>query len=204
MTGLKVGITGGIGSGKSIVSRVFQGFGIPLFNADVVAKTIMQTDVELKNAIIEAFGASIYNEEGILQRSILADRVFSDPKELTKLNELVHPAAIRAGETWASAQTSIYSLKEAAILFESGSYKSLDAIILVTAPVDLRIDRVMQRDGVSATQVRERMQRQWEDSQKIPLSDFIIQNDELHPVLPQVLEIHLSLVEKAKHATNTF
>lgn len=204
MCRLKVGITGGIGSGKSMISQVFAGFGIPVFNADQVAKQLMEHDEPLKQSIKSTFGADVYDEAGHLQRALLAGRVFSDPQQLAKLNALVHPAAIRAGEEWAEAQKSIYSLKEAALLFESGSYQQLDAIILVTAPLSLRVQRVIKRDGVSEAQVMERVQKQWPDEQKIPLATYLIQNDDLHPVLPQVLAIHNSLIEKAQHASHSF
>ena len=200
MRRLKIGITGGIGSGKSIISKVFEGLGIPVFNADNVAKELMQRDVALKSALVKTFGPSTYNDHGELQRAYLAERVFSDPEQLRKLNAIVHPAAIQAAIEWAEKQTTPYSLKEAALLFESGSYRDLDATILVTAPLPLRISRVMQRDGLSHEQVFERVQRQWSDEQKLPLAQYIIYNDDLQPVLPQVWNIHQQLLQIAQNA----
>lgn len=186
---IKVGVTGGIGSGKSLVCRVFHTFGIPVFDADGEAKRLMATDAGLITAIRSEFGDEAYHDDGTLNRGYLASQVFNDTERLETLNALVHPVAIRAGEEWALRQESPYSVKEAALLFESGSFKLNDYTILVTAPVAVRIARVVQRDGVTPAQVQARMQRQWSDEEKMRLADFTLVNDGKQAIIPQVLEL---------------
>src|SRR5690606_36700483 len=163
---IKVGVTGGIGSGKSVVCRLFRVLGAPVFDADSEAKRLMATDAGLIAAIRSEFGDEAYHDDGTLNRGYLASQVFNDTQRLAVLNGLVHPVAIRAGEAWANGQDAPYSVKEAALLFESGSFKLSDYTMLVTAPEATRIARVVKRDGVTAEQVRMRMQRQWPDEQK--------------------------------------
>ncbi|MFC3196958.1 dephospho-CoA kinase [Parapedobacter deserti] len=189
MQPLKVGITGGIGSGKSVICRMFRVLGIPIFDADTEAKRLMVDDPQLVNAISTAFGTEAYRNDGSLDRAYLAAKVFGDEDQLSRLNALVHPVVIRAGEEWAARQQAPYTIKEAALLFESGSYKLNDYNVLVTAPVHLRMERVMQRDGVTAEQVETRMTRQWSDDKKERLADFSIVNDGRRAVIPQVLEL---------------
>lgn len=186
---IKVGVTGGIGSGKSIVCRIFNTLGIPVFDADTEAKRLMATDAGLVAAIRSEFGDEAYDADGSINRGYLASQVFSDGRRLETLNRLVHPVAIRAGEEWANRQDAPYSIKEAALLFESGSFKLNDYTILVTAPEAIRIERVVQRDGVTPEQVRARMQRQWSDDEKARLADFTIVNDGEQAIIPQVLEL---------------
>ena len=186
---VKVGITGGIGSGKSTVCKVFKALGIPVFDADREAKRLMVTDAGLVAAIRSAFGTDVYRNDGTLDRAYLASRVFADEKELAVLNGLVHPVVIEAGEVWAAGVDSPYSLKEAALLFESGSYKLNDYNVLVTAPESVRVERVMQRDGVTAEQVRARMAKQWTDEEKLTLADFVIVNDGKEALIPQVMKL---------------
>ncbi|HEY0896964.1 MAG TPA: dephospho-CoA kinase [Sphingobacteriaceae bacterium] len=188
---LKVGITGGIGSGKTTVCRIFESLGIPVFYADEVAKRVMTSDLVLVEGIREAFGESSYSAAGELNRKHLADLVFSDTQQLEKLNALVHPAVFRAFDQWAaSVKNAPYLLKEAALMFESGSYRMCDLNVLVTAPEELRILRVTQRDQITAEAVRQRMNKQFSDEQKIPMSDFVIVNDERSLLIPQVLQLH--------------
>jgi len=189
MRPLKIGITGGIGSGKSTVCRIFRILGIPVFDADKEAKRIMMTDEALVRAIREEFGDEAYREDGSLNRAYMAATVFGDEQRLQKLNALVHPAVIRAAATWSDAQNAPYTVKEAALMFESGSYKSNDYNILVTSPVDMRIRRVMQRDQVPEEAVRTRISRQWPEEEKARLADFTLINDDRHAILPQVLEL---------------
>lgn len=188
--GVKIGITGGIGSGKSYVAKIFSALGVPFYDADKEAKELMNTNQEIKTTLIQEFGAGVYNTEGHLNRAYLASQVFKDKEKLDKLNTAVHPVVIQHGEEWAASQTFPYSLKEAALLFESGSYKKLDYTILVTAPVDVRIERVMQRDAVNREDVLDRMSKQLPDDEKQKLADFIIVNDGMTPLLPQVLPLH--------------
>ncbi|GGG91557.1 dephospho-CoA kinase [Parapedobacter pyrenivorans] len=186
---LKVGITGGIGSGKSIICRIFGTLGIPVFDADIAARQLMTGNVRLVAAIKSEFGREAYHEDGTLNRAFLAAQVFGHEQRLKKLNSLVHPVVIQAGEEWASSQDAPYTIKEAALLFESGSFKLNHYNVLVTAPKSVRIDRVMARDGVTAEQVEARMKQQWPDERKKELADFMLVNDGVRAIIPQVLEL---------------
>ncbi|QEC46072.1 dephospho-CoA kinase [Pseudobacter ginsenosidimutans] len=190
---ISVGITGGIGSGKSTVARIFEVLGIPVYYADDAAKRIMNTDPELRQAIIDTFGPETYTN-GVLNRSVLSSLVFNNQEKLEQLNSLVHPATIRDGEKWMQAQTTPYAIKEAALFFESGSAASLDYIIGVYAPASLRIHRAMQRDNITREAVIARMSKQIDENIKMRLCNFVIVNDEQQPVLPQVLALHKELL----------
>ncbi len=183
-----IGLTGGIGSGKSVVAKIFTTLGIPVFNADEAAKHIMQTSPEMKAKLIEQFGSSIYDASG-LQKEKLAAIVFNDPYQLQLLNVIVHPVTIQAAKDWAAKQTSPYVIKEAALIFESAAADGLFKVIGVTAPLSLRIQRVMQRDGVSKEQVEVRMQHQISDTIKMRLCDYVIENNNQQMLIPQVLEL---------------
>ncbi|MBC6111339.1 dephospho-CoA kinase [Pedobacter fastidiosus] len=188
----KVGITGGIGSGKTTVCKVFEVLGIPVFYADTVAKEIMVRDELLIEGIKTTFGKESYFEDGKLNNKHIASIVFNNEAELAKLNALVHPAVFRAFDLWEvqiSAEVP-YTLKEAALLFESESYKMVDTTILVTAPLQIKLDRVVARDGVSAEQVKARMDKQLSDEEKIKMANHFIVNDEEHSIIEQVLALH--------------
>lgn len=192
---LKIGITGGIGSGKTTVCRIFEVLGVPIFNADDVAKDIMLKDEVLVKSIKKHFGSEAYFEDGSLNRKFLASIVFNDEKELQSLNKLVHPATIRDFENWAQKQSYPYCLHEAAILYESGAYKTCDYSILVSAIASTRIKRVMTRDQLSEKQVMERIKMQMPESEKEKLSDFVILNDDNTALIPQVLKLHQSFLK---------
>lgn len=183
-----IGLTGGIGSGKSVVAKIFATLGIPVFNADDEAKRIMQTSPEIKTKLIEQFGMDIYNESG-LDKEKLASIVFDDPFQLQLLNAIVHPVTIQAAKDWAAKQTSPYVIKEAALIFESGAADGLLKVIGVTAPLSLRTHRVMQRDDITKEQVDARMRNQISDTIKMRLCDYVIENNNQQMVLPQVLDI---------------
>ena len=183
-----IGLTGGIGSGKSVVAKVFATLGIPVFNADEAAKRIMQTSPEIKTKLIEQFGIGIFNEHG-LDKEKLASIVFNDPFQLQLLNAIVHPVTIQAAKDWAAKQTTPYVIKEAALIFESGTAHGLYKVIGVTAPLSLRTHRVMQRDGITKEQVDARMRNQISDTIKMRLCDYVIENNNQQMVLPQVLDI---------------
>jgi dephospho-CoA kinase len=175
---LKIGITGGIGSGKTTVAKLFEALGVPVFYADAETRMLQNSDAELREAIIEAFGAETYLPDGKLSRTRLAEIVFADKTALAKINSIVHPAVARHFENWCLAHANQpYILKEAAILFESGSDKGLDGVITVTAPEEIRIRRVMQRDSVSEAEVRKRISNQWPEEEKMKRSKWIINND---------------------------
>lgn len=183
-----IGLTGGIGSGKSVVAKVFATLGIPVFNADEEAKRIMQTSPEIKTKLIQQFGTDIYNESG-LDKEKLAAIVFNDPFQLQLLNAIVHPVTIQAAKDWAAKQTSPYVIKEAALIFESGAADGLLKVIGVTAPLSLRTHRVMQRDSITKDQVDARMRNQISDTIKMRLCDYVIENNNQQMIIPQVLAI---------------
>ena len=193
---LKIGLTGGIGSGKTTVAQVFENLGVPVFYADIEAKKCMHSDVALIKQLKATFGNDIYVDRK-LQNDRLASIIFNDDSALHTINRLVHPAVQRVFEEWFITQTASYVLKEAAILFESGSDKELNQIVSVSAPDDLRKQRVMQRDGITESQVLERMSKQWDQSRKIELADFHIVNDEKQLLIPQVLEVHSLLLKQS-------
>ena len=189
---LKIGITGSIGAGKSTVAGIFKVLGVPVFDADATAKNILNSDPILREQIIAAFGSETY-KNGLLDRKYLATLVFNNPDQLAKLNALVHPATIKAADTWAKhweEQGSAYIVKEAALLFEAGTNVGLDYIIGVTAPEDLRITRVMARDHVTREEVLKRMQHQLDDTKKMERCDIVIDNNEKALLIPQVLTLH--------------
>lgn len=190
---LKIGLTGGIGSGKSLVARIFEVLGIPVYYADTAAKEIMNNDEVLKAEIIEHFGTEAYTN-GLLDRKYLASKVFGNKEQLALLNSFVHPATIRDAEKWMLQQKSPYSIKEAALIFESGSQQYLDYVVEVYAPKPLRILRTMQRDNISRDDVLKRMSNQINEEIKTRLCDFVIYNDEQKPLLPQVLALHEKLL----------
>jgi len=186
---LKIGLTGGIGSGKSAVAGIFSVLGIPVFDADKQAKLIMEVDEQLVLSIQKEFGPESY-VDGKLNRAFLSAIVFGNPAKLSVLNRLVHPATISAANTWMHSQTSPYVIKEAALMFESGSAADLDYIIGVYAPEHIRVKRVMERDQVSREQVLNRMKNQISEVIKMKLCDAVIVNDEQQLLIPQVLLLH--------------
>lgn len=190
---LKAGLTGGIGSGKSTVSRIFKILGIPVFDADTAAKTIMNEDENLKSSITEHFGKNAYTN-GILNRSYISAVVFQNKEKLDVLNSLVHPAVIRSAELWMEKQNAPYIIKEAALIFESGSQEGLNIIIGVYAPKPLRIIRTMKRDHISHEAVLSRMYNQIDEELKMKLCDFVIYNDEQQLLVPQVIALHEQLL----------
>jgi dephospho-CoA kinase len=198
---LKVGITGGIGSGKSTVCQVFETLGIPILYADLAARYLMENDAMLVDSIKLLFGDDAY-KGGVLDREYIGTIVFSKPELLTKLNALIHPATVRYGLQWMGKQTSPYVIKEAAIFFESGTDKGMDVMIGVSAPQTLRIFRVMRRDGVPQEKVLARMANQMDDEEKMKLCDYVIVNDGEQAIIPQVLEIHKQLLAKAEAMKN--
>jgi dephospho-CoA kinase len=200
---LRVGLTGGIGSGKSTVAAIFEVLGIPVSSADHEAKRIMNEDPALREQIIGHFGPEAY-ANATLDRSWLAAQVFTDPEKLEKLNSFVHPATIREGEKWmkAMAARAPYAIREAALIFETRAAGHLDFIIGVRAPAALRIHRVMQRDQHTREEVLQRMRNQIDEEIKLKLCDAVIVNDEQQAVLPQVLALHVDLLKKAAQSTS--
>ncbi|HPD95347.1 MAG TPA: dephospho-CoA kinase [Tenuifilaceae bacterium] len=186
---LKVGITGGIGSGKTYICKIIEQLGYPVYNADVRAKELTNSNSNIKSAVKSLFGKDIY-VNGKLNRSAVAKLVFEDSTLLEKLNRIIHPEVQNDFETWANSNfDNSIVFKEAAILFESGMYKLMDANILVTAPLNIRIGRVMERDGVSKNDVLKRINNQFSDEEKLKLANYTIVNDGKVLVLPQIINV---------------
>jgi dephospho-CoA kinase len=194
---LKVGLTGGIGSGKSTVCNLFKCLEVPVFNADEAGRRLLSEDKDVIGQVQHIFGQEVL-VGGKPDRKKIAEIVFNSPEKLAQLNAVIHPAVRKSFNTWASMQTSQYVIDEAAILFETGIYKQLDFTVLVTAPEQLRIQRVMQRDGMDEASVKSRMKNQWSDDDKRKIANFVIANDGIDPLLPRVMEIHNAIISKLK------
>ena len=192
----EIGITGGMGSGKSLVCKIFQSLGIPVYDADSRAKNLMTTDGILVSQIKEEFGNLSYHSDGSLDRPYISKLAFGNPHKLKSLNNLVHPRVAVDYAQWVGAQSgSAYVLREAALLFETGLHLALGKTIVVSASEDLRIRRVLGRDTHrSETEVRSIMKNQWSEEEKLKLADYVIYNDDTQMVIPQVLDIHNQFV----------
>lgn len=203
---LKVGLTGGIGSGKTTVAKVFELLGVPVYYADAASKNLYTSNKELMEKVKVHFGEAVYTGN-TFNRNVLAALVFNDPHKLDLLNSLVHPPTIQHAADWMAAQTAPYVVKEAALLFESGSVSGLDYVIGVHTPKHLRLKRVMGRDGLTREEVLQRMNRQIDETIKMRLCDFVIQNNEQALVIPQIMELHqqlLRLSNTAQNVSNSF
>jgi len=190
---LKIGLTGGIGAGKSVVARIFEVIGVPVYYADDAARELQNNDPDLISEITALFGPSAY-QNGKLDRKYISEIVFNDAGKLRQLNALVHPITIQNAFEWMKGQTAAYSIKEAALIFESGAELELDYVIGVTAPEKMRISRTMARDSITEEEVRRRMERQIPEDEKMRLCDYVIFNDEKQLLIPQVLKIHNQLL----------
>ena len=190
----KIGLTGGIGSGKTYVSRVFESLGVPIFNSDNEAKKLLSHSEQLVQSLKDEFGNDIYDGYSLNNKK-LASIVFSDSEKLRKLNSLVHPLVKEEFLDWQEVQKSSYVIKESAILFESNSDNGLDAIICITCPINLRIDRIKSRDGLSYFEIKNRIENQISQEEKVNLSDYVIVNDEKDLLLTQIIQIHEKLIK---------
>lgn len=184
-----IGITGGIGSGKTRIVELFESLGVPCYIADREAKRLMNEDPDVKKAIIGLFGNEAYGS-GNLDRTLLGNIVFTQPQKLNALNAIVHPAVAEDFKNWVDNQHYPYIIKEVAILFETGGYKQVDKTLLITAPEEKRIARVMQRDASSKKSIIDRMRNQWSDDKKIPLADFVIENNAWEQTEKKVKQFH--------------
>ena len=193
---IRVGITGGIGSGKSLVCSVLEACGVPVYYADSEARRLMNADSSLREAIKDLLGENAYRD-GELDRQMVGERVFGDSGLLEKLNALVHPVVGDDFHTWCTRWEGVsYVVEEAAILFESGASRHLDMSVLVYAPSQLRIKRVMERDGASRREVEQRMQMQMDEEEKLKLADRVIFNDGKNLLLPQIVDLHEDLIKR--------
>lgn len=193
-----IGLTGGIGSGKSTVAKEFEALGIPVFYSDEEAKKIMNTDLELKGQIISLLGPEVYQKECI-HKSALAKIIFSDPVKRIQLEQLIHPAVRRAFEKWSKIQSAPYVVNESALIFEKNLQNHFDYIVLVSAPIDQRINRVVLRDGVDKAEVQKRVDAQMSDEEKSSLSNFTIINDDLSKLPLKILEIHNKILKNIRY-----
>jgi len=189
-----VGLTGGIGSGKTTVAKLFKELGVPVYNSDLRAKKLMKNSREIRTAVIDLLGKDSYVLER-LNKKYIADKVFSNKELLQKLNAIVHPAVRNDFLRWVKSKKTPYVIQEAAILFENSSYSNFDKIILVKAPKKVRLERILERDKGSKEEILARMENQWDDSEKIPLSDYIIENIDLDQTKLQVEQIHHQLTK---------
>lgn len=189
-----VGLTGGIGSGKSRIAGRFAELGVPCYIADDRAKELMNSSTSLRNAILENFGPQSYADDK-LNREFISNLVFKDMDRLVLLNALVHPAVAQDFSKWISEQNSSYVIKEAAILFESGGAGQCDEVILVTAPMETRIERVLARDHSTVDAIKSRMSKQWADEKKIPLADYHIENIKWEDTLTKIDVLHQKLLQ---------
>ncbi|NUM50382.1 MAG: dephospho-CoA kinase [Flavobacteriales bacterium] len=188
---IKVGVTGGIGSGKSMVCKIFETLQIPVFYADLVAKEIAVNDLQVVEQIKQNFGKNIYTSQGELNRKILSEIVFNSESKLQLLNQIIHPAVAKAFNNFENKNNNApYIVKEAAILIESGAYKNIDKIIVITAPLKQRIERVMKRDGVLEQDVLQRISKQFPEEKLIQFAHFVVNNKDGAMLLPQIIEIH--------------
>lgn len=192
-----VGLTGGIGSGKTTVAKAFQALGVPIYIADEEAKKLMNSSKVLKRQLINLFGEKAYVDNS-LNKPFIADIIFNDASYLQKMNSIVHPKVGAHFKKWVSKQQADYVIKEAAILFENNGYKQCDYIIVVTAPKDLRIERLLKREPTTKEKIEAVMNNQWSDEAKIKLSDFVIDNTAIEHMKAQVLEIHYEIIKSPK------
>jgi len=194
----RVGLTGGIGSGKSLICSILKHLGVPVYYADTEAKKLMNSDLELRKQIVRLFGEQAYGR-GDLDSSYVAGQLFGDNALLKAMNSIVHPAVRKDFKRWAELQNDIpYVVEEAAILFESGAYKEMDFTVLTSAPEEVRIKRVMERDGSDRDSVLRRMGHQWSEEELKKLADHVIVNDGMQMLLPQVIELHNKLLKGDK------
>ena len=193
---LKVGLTGGIGSGKSIVAKIFKVLGIPCYDSDLHARTITETSFEVREKIISRFGTNSYLPSGEYNRKEMAERVFNDSAILKELNAIVHPALESDFNSWYTKYANLpFVLKEAALLYETGSFKQLDKMIVVSAPEGLRMQRTLLRDpNRSQTQIENIIRNQWREDDKVQLADFLIINDDTELIIPQIINIYKQLI----------
>jgi dephospho-CoA kinase len=205
MQHLRIGITGGMGAGKSTVCKIFSQIGISIYDADSRAKWLMNNNLELKEAIRKSFGWDSYTRKDDLNRDYLAKVVFNNEEKLKNLNSIVHPAVMKDFELWTQEhKDEPYSLKEAALLFESDSYKNLHKVIVINSPIETRIERVVKRDHVKREDVLKRIENQSTDRERMEKADWIIYNDGINSLIEQAMKIHNQILEIREQGTIPF
>lgn len=192
-----IGLTGGIGSGKTTVAKMFNDLNIPVYIADEASKALMNTSAEVKNGVLTLFGEKAYSGN-ILDRKYIASQVFTSEEKLKKLNQIIHPAVAQDFSQWISNQETFYVIYEAAILFETGGNDKCDQVILVTAPLEIKISRLQKRDQSTIPEIEARMTHQWPDERKLKMADFVIKNTEIISTRLQVRKIHDFLLKASK------
>ncbi len=190
-----VGITGGIGSGKTFICNILEKMGYPVFYSDTVSKNLLVSDNEIVSEIKNLLGRESYYSDGTANKKFIADQIFNDETKLSRMNKIMHPAVRKAFKKFSENQNSPLIFNEAAILFETDAYKQFDKTILITAPKTVKIKRVQKRDNLSKELVEARMSKQWEDAQKIPLADYVINNGESDMILPQINKVIADIIE---------
>jgi dephospho-CoA kinase len=196
---IKVGITGGIGSGKTIICKIFEELGIPVYYADDRGKYLMNSNPDLKNSIINLLGKKAYSNDE-LDRKYIGSIVFNNPEKLEELNKLVHPVVKEDGIKWHNCQKNVpYTLRESAILIESGIVNQMDRVIVVNADIDVRINRVMKRDNVEKSDIMKRIENQITDAERSKYAHFVIDNNGDIPLIPQIVGIHKKIVASVHH-----
>jgi dephospho-CoA kinase len=194
---LRIGLTGGIGSGKSTVAKIFEVLGIPVYYADASAKRLMNQPGPLKEDLIRAFGEEVYSD-GQINTRLLSEKIFNDPSQLALINSIVHPATISDALKWMSEQTAPYIIKEAALIFEASADKDLDYVIGVSSPKRLRIQRLMLRDSMPEEMILLKMSKQMDEEEKMQLCDFILLNNEKQLLMPKVIALHKKLLDLSR------
>ncbi len=194
---LRIGITGGIGSGKTTVCKIFETFGIPVFYSDICAKDIVVTNIDVKRQIVGLFGSESYDLNGQLNKRLISSKIFTDKALLVEMNQIVHPAVFQAYERWQyQNRDASYTLNESALLFETGRYQQMNANILVTCPIEIRIARVMKRDQATYDEVMRKVNNQMAENEKLGLADYKVVNDGSTLLVPQIVKIHHILGKK--------
>ncbi|MFN4300157.1 MAG: dephospho-CoA kinase [Thermaurantimonas sp.] len=190
-----VGLTGGIGSGKTTAAQLFRHLGVPVYIADDEAKRLIDSDPVIRRNIIAHFGTEAYTSSG-LNRQYIAQRVFTNPEKLELLNSLTHPAVKEHFKKWITLQNALFVIKEAAILFEAGTYRECDLIISIVAPENTRLERIQRRSGLSIEEIKSRIARQWTDKKRLQLSDYVVLNDGKHSLIKQILHIYEDIIRR--------
>lgn len=189
-----IGLTGGIGSGKTTVAKMFEELGVPIYNSDLEAKKLMHSSKTIRKKLVDLFGETAY-QEGKLNRTYIAQSVFNDPELLKRLNKIVHPVVRKHFVKWSETQNAPYVIQETALLFENDAQGLYDKVILVTAPTEVRIKRLLERDNATREEILARMNNQLEDSKKLPLADYVIENIDLEKTSAKVDEIHSRILD---------